>query len=263
MTDELRPGRVRLDVAYDGTEFSGFAPNVGVRTVGGELQDALSRVLGTSVVITVAGRTDKGVHAAGQVVTFDIPESIPGTQLNLTRLARALNSLCGPDIAVTQARPVGTDFDARFSARWRRYHYTVWNRTAPNPRLARWAWHVADPLELDAMNQAAIPLVGEHDFAAFCRRPPSTPGLDPPSLVRRVISATWEDLGDGQLRFDIAASSFCHQMVRSITALLVDVGRGRRHAADVVATLRSLDRAQSAGVAPPHGLSLVAVGYPD
>jgi tRNA pseudouridine38-40 synthase len=112
------------------------------------------------------------------------------------------------------------------------------------------------------MNQGATPLVGEHDFSAFCRRPPTSPGHEERSLARRVTEATWEDLGDGRLRFDIAATSFCHQMVRSVTAMLVDVGRGRRRAADVVSTLASMDRAKSAGVAPPHGLCLVAVGYP-
>jgi len=261
-TEQPFSRRVRLFVAYDGGPFSGFAINVGVRTIAGDLSAALERVLGHPVTLSVAGRTDKGVHASVQVCSFDVPVEFPLHRLNPARLAKSLNALCGPSISVREVSLVGSDFDARFSATWRRYHYTVWNDRAPNPHLAAYSWHVPDPLLLAAMNQAALPLLGQHDFSSFCRRPPATAGRPPYSLVRNVRSAEWTDLGDGRLRFEIEASAFCHQMVRSITALLVDVGRGRRRAVEVTGVLAAKDRARSTVVAPPHGLCLVGVGYP-
>lgn len=260
--DESLPQRVRLVVAYDGSPFAGFAANAGVRTVGGDLADALERVLGQPVRLTVAGRTDKGVHASAQVCTFDIPPTANPVRLEPSRLMRSLNGICGPSIAVREVTMAPTGFDARFSATWRRYEYTVWNDPRPDPRWANWSWHVGERLDLDAMNQAAVALIGEHDFASFCRRPPVRAGGAPGSTVRRVLDASWLDLGDGRLVFDVRASAFCHQMVRSLTAFLVEVGRGRRRAGDVLAVLRTRDRSAAAGVAPPQGLCLVEVGYP-
>lgn len=261
MDEEPDPQRVRLLVAYDGTDFAGFAANEGVRTVAGELGAALERYLGAPVTLSVAGRTDKGVHASGQVCSFDLPTHIARERGDLTRLVRAVNSLCARDLAVLEAAAAAPDFDARFSARWRRYRYTVWNRPARHPLWDRHAWHVEAPLDLAAMGQAAVPLVGEHDFASFCRRPPDRRDGTPSSTVRRVLDADWADLGDGRLVFEIRATAFCHQMVRSVTGLLVDVGRGRRRAAEVRAVLAARDRGRSANVAPPHGLCLVEVGY--
>jgi tRNA pseudouridine38-40 synthase len=248
--------RVRLVVAYDGAPFHGFAVNPGVRTVGGSLVDALGAVLRHEVVITCAGRTDKGVHARAQVVTFDTPV----TDVDLVALARSLNRMCGPRIAVTSAEVVPDDFDARFSATARRYRYTVLNRPAPDPFLADTAWHVDEPLSLPAMVLACDALIGEHDFAAFCRRPKRRDG-EVASLVRRVTEAIWRDAADGILRFEIEASSFCHQMVRSIVGTMVDVGRGRKHAGDVAAIVRSGDRARAGDLAPPQGLVLWTVRY--
>lgn len=249
--------RVRLVVAYDGSGYHGFAVNAGVRTVGGVLTAAIGTVLRRDVVLTCAGRTDKGVHARAQVVTFDVEA---GTA-DLGRLAKALNTMCGPTIAVTDAAIVPGDFDARFSATARRYRYRIVNRPAPDPFQAHLAWHVPDPMSLASLQLACDPFVGEHDFAAFCRRPKRRDGEEA-SLVRRVTDAVWHDDGDGNLRFEIEASSFCHQMVRSVVGTMVEVGRGRRHPGDLLDVIRSGDRNRAGDLAPPQGLTLWAVRYP-
>lgn len=245
--------RVKLLVAYDGRGFAGVAPNVGVRTVGGTLAAALERVLRHPVELTVAGRTDAGVHASGQVVSFDARAD----GLDLPRLQRAVNRMLRPAIVLRSAEVAPPDFDARFSARARRYRYLVLNRPTPDPFLAATAWHVEAPLALAAMRLACDPLIGEHDFSSFCRRPKG----DAAPLVRRVLDARWSDQGDGLLRFDIRASAFCHQMVRSIVGTMVDVGRGRRRAGEVKGILAARDRAAAGEPAPPHGLCLEEVVY--
>ena len=250
--------RIRLVVAYEGSGFHGFAENVGVRTVAGVLSAAISTVVGGPVELTCAGRTDKGVHARAQVVTFDVAAD----SVELPGLVRSLNRMCGPSIAVTGADVVPADFDARFSARARRYRYRIVNRPAPDPFQARLSWHVPEPLSIPAMTLACDPFIGEHDFAAFCRRPKRRDGEEA-SLVRRVTSATWFDDGDGDLRFEIEASSFCHQMVRSVVGTMVDVGRGKRHAGDILTIIRSKDRNQCGDLAPPQGLTLWTVRYDD
>ena len=249
--------RVRLLVAYDGREFHGFAVQPNVRTVAGTLAAALERVLGHAVELTAAGRTDTGVHAWGQVVSFDAAAE----RFDADKVRAAVNSVCGPAIVVREARIAAPDFDARFSATFRRYRYTVLNREVPDPFLAATAWRIAQPLSVPLLQLACDPLLGEHDFGAFCRRPKSDPDA---SLVRRVLDARWEvdeEAGEGVLRFWIEATAFCHQMVRSLVGTLVDVGLGRRTAADVGAALRSRDRAAAGPVAPPHGLCLWEVGY--
>ena len=250
--------RIRMVVAYDGSGFHGFAENVGVRTVAGVLATAISTVTGRPVELTCAGRTDKGVHARAQVVTFDVPAG----SVDLDGLQRSLNKMCGPAIAVTGADVVDADFDARFSARARRYRYRIVNRPAPDPFQAHLSWHVPEPLSVAAMTLACDPFIGEHDFAAFCRRPKRRDGEEA-SLVRRIVEATWFDDGGGNLRFEIEASSFCHQMVRSVVGTMVDVGRGRRHAGDILGIIRSKDRNRSGDVAPPQGLTLWTVRYDD
>jgi tRNA pseudouridine38-40 synthase len=249
--------RVRLLVAYDGTGFSGFAPNPGVKTVGGTLRASLERILRHQVPLTCAGRTDAGVHAWGQVVTFDTS----GDDLDLPRLMRSLNLMCAPSIVVREATVVDDAFDARRSATARRYRYTVLNTPTANPLLAERVWHVPDPLDLAALRLGCDPLIGTHDFSSFCRKPKVPVGTEPPSMVREVRDARWHDLGDGLLRFDIEASSFCQQMVRAIVGTLVDVGLGKRTAGDVRGILDARQRAAASGVAPPHGLVLWEVCY--
>ncbi|MEY2959320.1 MAG: tRNA pseudouridine synthase [Actinomycetota bacterium] len=249
--------RARFVLAYRGTNFHGVAPNEGVRTVLGELLAHLELVVRRPVAATVAGRTDAGVHAWGQVVTADLPVAT-----DLDDLRRRLNKLAAPDIAIRSADWAEVGFDARFSATSRRYRYHVWNDPVPNPLSADLSWHVARPLDLEAMQGAAADLVGEHDFASFCRRPRPAEGVDPPSTTRIVTAAQWRRLGRSPLlRFEVAATAFCHQQVRSMVGLLVDIGLGRRTADCVPAVLLARDRAMAGTVAPPHGLVLWDVGY--
>jgi tRNA pseudouridine38-40 synthase len=250
--------RVKLVVAYDGAPFHGFAPNEDVRTVMGDLAAAVATVVREPVKLTGAGRTDTGVHAWGQVVSGDLPAST-----DLGDLVRRLNKLCAPAIAVRDAEWVDDRFDARFSARWRQYRYDVWNAPIPNPLLAERAWFVPQPLSLWAMQAACDPLVGEHDFTSFCRRPKVDESEPEPSLVRRVLAARWVevDAWAGLLRFEIRANAFCHQMVRSIVGTLVDIGLGKATPGDVRGILLARDREAAGQVAPPHGLTLWEVGY--
>ena len=253
------PVRVRMQLAYDGSGFRGFAVNPGVRTVGGDLAAALSQVLGHEVTLTCAGRTDAGVHAWGQVVHFDTPG-----QPDPAALQRSLNKMLAPSVVVRSAAVAGAGFDARHSAVGRRYRYTVLNRPLPDPFLAATTWHIDEPLDLGSMILACDPLLGEHDWSSFCKRPPSPDAaLGPRSLVRVVRHAGWTDLGVGVLRFEIEASAFCHQMVRSVVGTLVAVGKGRMRAGDIGALIRAGDRSQAAEPAPPHGLCLWRVTYPD
>jgi tRNA pseudouridine38-40 synthase len=245
-----------MTVAYDGGRFHGFAANAGVTTVAGTLGEALGRVLRHGVSITAAGRTDAGVHAHGQVVTFDACAD----QLDLLRLQRSVNKLCAPAIAVRDATIAAPGFDARFSATWRRYRYTVLNSPTPDPFLAATAWQIDKPLDRNAVVLACDPFIGEHDFTTFCRRRRDDP--DAP-MTRRVISARWDEFSGDILRFEITANAFCHQMVRSIVGTMIDAGLGRRRPGELLAMLRARDRRAVGGIAPPHGLCLWAVGYAD
>jgi tRNA pseudouridine38-40 synthase len=266
--------RWRLLLAYDGAAFRGFAVQPEVPTVAGALRQALERTarLSEPPLITCAGRTDAGVHARGQVVHVDLPP-LP---YDGAGLARALNRQLAPQIVVLAADPVGPEFDARRSATGRSYRYLVWNAPEPDPLLAAIAWHVRDPLDLRAMQGAADSLLGSHDFRSFCRRAPGTDATEP--IVRRVTRVRWtvddgpealdadgkRDRGAPQgllLRFEITATSFCHQMVRSLVASLVDVGRGKGNTATLVARLRAASRDGGPEPAPAQGLCLIRVDY--
>jgi len=264
--------RVRMLVAYDGTDFRGFAVNEGVRTVAGELQVRLSALCGVPVTLTCAGRTDAGVHGWGQVVSFDAPTD----RFDPKRWTASLNKQSGGVVVVRDIAQAAPDFDARFSAKWRRYRYTVLNRPIPDPFRRHTSWWMPAPLDIDAMNDAATRIVGEHDFASFCRRPERADGT-PASLVRRILDATWSavegeaadgsgDVGgndprNGIVRLEITATAFCHQMVRSLVGCMVDVGRGRRTPDDMARTLVAKDRATASQPAPSVGLCLWEVGY--
>lgn len=276
-TDQSATVRWALTVAYDGSSYHGFAAQTGQRTVAGALCEALGRVTRTEVSLTCAGRTDSGVHAVGQVVHFDLPAEVAGN-LDPVAMVKSCNSQLGPSIVVRQAGPAPDGFDARHSATARRYRYLVVNAPVPDPLLAGLAWQVADPLDLRSMAAAADALLGEHDFRAFCRRVPGTTPDDP--IHRRILDARWTRLNQGDasagstpgpalapvvgdlLAFEIEANAFCHQMVRSLVGTLVDVGRGRKRASDVLWILRSADRQEASQPAPPHGLTLMAVRYP-
>lgn len=238
----------RIDLAYDGSGFRGYAANEGVRTVQGELEAALATVIGTPIRTTVAGRTDAGVHARGQVVSFESDAIDP------ERVLRSLRSMLGPEIVPGAVTAVSDDFDARFAAQSRRYRYSVDDRSTPDPLLRHRVWHVPHPLDVDAMNRAASTFVGEHDFASLCR------AADGKTTVRTVLSAGWTRV-DHLAVFEVEALAFCHQMVRSMVALCVEVGRGRIDADQVPGILEARDRDAARGAAPPHGLVLEAVTY--
>jgi tRNA pseudouridine38-40 synthase len=250
-----------MTVAYDGSCFYGFAAQPGLRTVAGTLEEALETVVRHPVAVTGAGRTDRGVHAWGQVVSFDVAAG----RFDAETMQRSLNRLCAPALVVRDLAGVGADFDARFSARARRYHYTIVNRPVPDPFRWSTSWHVAEALDLAHLRLACDPLIGEHDFSSFCRRPrerrPAPVDAEPLSLRRCVRDAAWDDLGDGVLRFRIEANAFCHQMVRSIVGLLVEIGRGRRRAGEVSGIIRARDRNGLPTLAPARGLCLWEVHY--
>jgi tRNA pseudouridine38-40 synthase len=250
--------RAAMLVAYDGSGFHGFAVQPGQRTVAGALAEAISKVVQAPVELTCAGRTDAGVHAWGQVVSTDLPV---GTDLE--RLHRSLLKLLAPAIVVREVAEAAPDFDARFSARSRTYRYRVHHSPLPDPFSAHLAWHVPGELDRALLDLACDPFLGEHDFSAFCRRPKVPAGQPPASLVRRVLRAGWEDLGEGHLRFEIEATAFCHQMVRSIVGTIVAAGQGSIRPGDIHAILRSGQRSSAAPIAPPHGLCLWHVAYGD
>jgi tRNA pseudouridine38-40 synthase len=281
---ELTTHNIRLLVAYDGTDFRGLAPNRGVRTVVGELVRVLEPLMGREPDIVMSGRTDAGVHAWGQVLSFTVDaEGWADLERRggLARIQRSVNSRLGPEVVVRDVVEVPAEFSARFSATGRRYRYLVVNRDVPDPFLARTAWWVGPPLAVEAMQVACPQLVGEHDFSSFCRRPRTSAGAretvasvshpearsEPAdvSMVRRVTGARWLDmsshLGEGVLRFDIEGSAFCHQMVRSIVGFLVAVGSGKRRAGELPAVLAARDRSRAENPAPPHGLTLWQVDY--
>jgi tRNA pseudouridine38-40 synthase len=250
--------RVRLLVAYDGGPFRGFAYQAGQPSVAGRLMTALGRMTGSDVTLTCAGRTDAGVHAAGQVVHADVPETFLETYSDFERMLRSLNRQVGPEVAVLDVRRAEAGFDARRSALARRYRYLVLCTPRPDPLLRHLTWHVPGDLDVPAIRIAADALLGEHDFSAFCRRPPGGG-----STVRRVTDTVVRlDDDDRFLRFEIEANAFCHQMVRSMVGALVSVGDGRMTAAGVLELLRAGDRSRGARLAPPEGLCLELVRYP-
>lgn len=247
--------RVRIDIAYDGTDYSGWARQPGLRTVCGVLQDGLSTVLRTPLTLSVAGRTDAGVHAAGQVAHCDVPADVlPG---NPQRLVRRLARFLPTDVRVRSLVVVPPTFDARFSALRRHYAYrlsTALHGAEPLRVRDTVSWPHA--LDLARMQEASMLLVGEHDFAAFCRRREGT------STVRGLQRLHWSARPGDILVAEVSADAFCHSMVRSLVGALLTVGEGRRDKDWIAELLSSSTRSGAVTVAPPHGLTLVAVDYP-
>ncbi len=239
----------RLDISYDGSGFSGYAKQNGQRTIQQELESALETALGAAFQTSVAGRTDAGVHARGQVVSFDFDGEIEPV-----RLQRSLNGILGTEISVAAIIEVEDDFDARFSATWRRYRYLVDPRPSADPLIRHMVWHVARTIDFDAMAEVAKGFVGIHDFSSFCR---STDGK---SNVRNLEQAMWVER-DGLYEFWVRANAFCHQMVRSMVGYCYDVGRGYSEQGQVSEVIRGGDRSLVGTVAPSRGLTLWDVGY--
>ena len=249
--------RVRVDLSYDGAGFSGWAAQPGRRTVEGVLSEALGHVLRqpAAVRLTVAGRTDSGVHARGQVAHADLPDAVWAAHADTARrrLARALP----PDIRVRAVGPAPDGFDARFSALWRRYSYRVCDDPAAADPLRRHEtlWHPRG-LDLAAMNAAAGALTGEHDFAAFCRRKEGA------TTVRALRRLDWQRDDDGVAVACVVADAFCHNMVRALVGALLAVGEGSRPPSWPSAVLAAAVRDPAVRVVPPHGLCLEEVRYP-
>jgi tRNA pseudouridine38-40 synthase len=256
--------RLRLDIAYDGTEFAGWAPQAGQRTVAGVIDDALSTVFRVPVQLRAAGRTDAGVHATGQVAHVDIradvlwnayPRTTREGDSEFLPLVRRLARFLPADVRVLDIDRAAAGFDARFSALRRHYAYRL--STAPygvEPQEARYVTAWPRPLDIEAMSVASRDLLGLHDFAAFCRK------REGATTVRTLLQLDWarEDV----LVATVRADAFCHSMVRSLVGALLSVGEGRRDAAWAATLLTAGARSSDVVVAPPHGLTLARVEYP-
>lgn len=243
--------RLRIDLAYDGTDFHGWAAQPGLRTVEEELSSALATVLRfPSMEVVCAGRTDAGVHARGQVVHCDVEEAPD-------QLQRRLNGVLPQDVRVRRVAEAPPGFDARFSAVWRRYAYRVADSPAALDPLTRrhvLAW--PRPLDLDAMNHAAHALIGLHDFAAFCKR------REGATTIRTLQELGWSRDADGVAVATVRADAFCHSMVRSLMGCLLAIGEGRRSPEWAAEVLGAEVRDSAVAVVHAHGLTLEEVAYP-
>jgi len=257
--------RVRLDFAYDGTDFSGWAAQPGRRTVEAELSQGLTRILRAQspVRLTVAGRTDAGVHARGAVAHADVDplawgllagrSERPPQEAALSRLRGVLPA----DLVVHRVAPAAQGFDARFSATWRRYRYRLCDRLETLDPLRRRDTVVhRRPLDVAAMHEASLALLGLQDFAAFCKR------REGATTVRTLLELGWTREPDGTVVGTVVADAFCHSMVRSLVGVVVPVGEGRRPVSWPLEVLTAARRDAAVVVMPPHGLSLEEVAYP-
>ncbi|MDA0639033.1 tRNA pseudouridine(38-40) synthase TruA [Nonomuraea ferruginea] len=261
--------RLRLDLGYDGSGFSGWARQPALRTVQGEIEQALGRILRIAEpVLTVAGRTDAGVHARGQVAHVDVPGEVLvrldgnrphalGTDERLSVLVRRLGGVLPPDVRVFRVSVAPEGFDARFSALSRRYAYRVSDAAGGCDPLRRHEvlWHNR-PLDLDALNAAAARLLGEHDFAAFCKK------REGATTIRELQRLDWAREPGGVLVATVVADAFCHSMVRALVGSLLAAGDGRRPVEWPGQVLAAGVRDTGVHVAPAHGLCLEEVRYP-
>ncbi|WP_329313592.1 tRNA pseudouridine(38-40) synthase TruA [Streptomyces sp. NBC_01262] len=259
MSDEVEPGfvRVRLDLSYDGAEFSGWAKQRTRRTVQGELESAIQTVLRLPdpVDLTVAGRTDAGVHARGQVAHVDLPEDVWHAQGE--KLLRRLAGKLPWDVRVWRVSQAPYGFNARFAAIWRRYAYRVGDHPGGVDPLLRGhvLWHDR-PVDVELMNEAARRLLGEHDFAAYCKK------REGATTIRTLLELYWERDANGLAVATVRADAFCHNMVRALVGAMILVGDGHRPVGFPGEVLAGRVRHSAVNVVRPHGLTLEEVGYP-
>jgi tRNA pseudouridine38-40 synthase len=257
--------RLRIDCAYDGADFSGWAAQPGLRTVQGALEEALATALRIPRVrVTVAGRTDAGVHARGQVAHVDVDEdavtaaAARSTDPPLEALARRVDGILTPDLRVRRVSAAPGGFDARFSAIWRRYAYRIVDsRELADPLVRGHVLSWARPLDVAAMDEASTPLVGLQDFAAFWTR------REGATTVRTLLELSWRRDEAGLVVGSVRADAFCHNMVRALVGSLVAVGEGRQPVTWPAEVMAGRRRDAGVLVVPPHGLTLEEVGYPD
>lgn len=250
--------RFRIDFAYDGTNFNGWAKQPELRTVQGELEQALGSITDSAVEIFVAGRTDAGVHATAQVAHFDLPERGQfGKEWDLADLAYRLNRMLAEDIRIASITQAPLGFHARFAALRRRYIYKIADGKRNLEPLRRFdiaPWYRT--LDLEAMNAASALLLGEHDFAAFCK----SGGVG--TTIRRLETFQWRRDSEGNLIADVVADAFCYSMVRNLVGAVVRVGEGRFAPEWVAQVLLQKERVSESLVFPARGLTLVGVDYP-
>jgi len=256
--------RIRMDLAYEGTDFHGWAAQPGLRTVQGTLEAALATLLRVpEVALVCSGRTDTGVHARGQVTHFDAADDVLGAAAGRSAdplpeaLLPRLNGILPPDVRVRRVVTAAAGFDARFSALWRRYCYRVADRAGTVDPLTRGhvlAW--PRQLDVEAMNQASAALLGEHDFASFCRR------REGATTIRTLLELKWTRDDDGLAVATVRADAFCHSMVRSLVGCLLAVGEGRRPVSWAGEILQAAVRDPAVTVAHAHGLTLEEVCFP-
>ncbi|MEO6886047.1 MAG: tRNA pseudouridine(38-40) synthase TruA [Jatrophihabitantaceae bacterium] len=256
MTAEADPlVRIRLDVSYDGTDFAGWAVQPELRTVQGVLQQSLSTLLRTPILLTVAGRTDAGVHARGQVAHFDVDAASWDMQSEYA--VRRLAGLLPADVRVRDVAVVPAVFDARFSALWRRYEYRINDSPGGvDPLLRSHVLHWRRSLDVSLMADAASRMIGLHDFAAYCKRRENA------TTIRTLLGFAVDRCAGEQIVCTVLADAFCHSMVRSLVGALLAVGEGRRAIDWPAGLLARTARADDVPVAAAHGLTLVEVGYP-
>lgn len=260
MSDEVEPGsvRVRLDLAYDGKDFSGWAKQTARRTVQGEIEDALRTVTRSARTydLTVAGRTDAGVHARGQVAHVDLPIEVWAEHGDL--LLRRMAGRMAPDVRIWRVAEAPAGFNARFSALWRRYAYRISDRPGGADPLTRGhvLWHDR-PLDVEAMNAASARMLGEHDFAAYCKK------REGATTIRTLQKLSWvRDTESGVITGTVQADAFCHNMVRALVGAMLFVGDGRRPDPWPAQVLAAGVRDPGVHVVRPHGLTLEEVAYP-
>ncbi len=245
--------KIRLTLEYDGTNYVGWQSQPNGPSIQAALEGALSSVAAEPIAAVAAGRTDAGVHALGQVVSFETATARP-----LKAWILGANDLLPRDIAVVAAQDAPADFDARRSAQGKRYRYRIWNGRTRSPLRARTSWEIFRALDVAAMARAAEALVGEHDFAAF-----RGAGCDAKTTVRKLRELRVAGEPRGEIFVEAEATAFLRHMVRNIVGTLVEVGLGKRAPEDVARVLASRDRKLAGPTAPPQGLCLVEVRYED